>query len=97
MWTFFPIRKKFNCSLFEEIWLNFVVPFSNSLIQMFFSSPLKVWKVFKNQIIDSNVRQFKVGGEDEWALMELSFTHVTTKTLAHSRRFGFSDQFLAQI
>ena len=32
---------------------------------------------------------------DKWALMELSFTLVTTKTWAHSRRFGFFRTFLA--
>ena len=30
------------------------------------------------------------GGGDKWALVDLSFTHVTTKTWAHSWRFGFS-------
>ena len=31
----------------------------------------------------------KVGGGDKWALMELSFTHVTSKTWANSLKFGF--------
>ena len=31
----------------------------------------------------------EVGGGDKWALMELSFTQVTSKILAHFRRFGF--------
>ena len=39
----------------------------------------------------------KVGGGDKWALMELSFTKVTTKTWAHSRRLSFFRFFLLQL
>ena len=35
-----------------------------------------------------------VGGGDNWALIILSFTHVTTKAWAHSERFGFFRIFL---
>ena len=30
-----------------------------------------------------------IGGGDEWALIELSFTHITSKTWAHSGKFGY--------
>ena len=36
-----------------------------------------------------SVHKSGVGWGDKWALMELSFTHITSKTWAHSRKFGF--------
>ena len=36
---------------------------------------------------------YMVGEGDKWPLMKLSFTHVTTQTKAHSRRFGFFRNF----